>query len=119
MPTAQLLSTPTDTAARLAARIRDARERSGLAFDEVADRAGLTAQQLRSAENEGRISTFRLERLADATGRSIEYFLAAADPEPVGALLRAEDGTGTSTRAAIDWFEQFIQRYEFVTSLSE
>ncbi len=117
MTNAQSSSTNAGTATRLAARIREARERTGLPLEEVAALGGMTAVELRTAEEEGRISTYRLERIAEATHQSIEFFLAAADDEPVSALLRAEDGSGTRTREAIDWFEQFIQRYEFVASL--
>ncbi len=119
MTTAQLSSTSVGTASRLAARIREARERARLPLEEVAALGGMSAAELRAAEEDGRISTYRLERIAEATRQSIEFFLAAADEEPVSALLRAEDGAGTRTRAAIDWFEQFIQRYEFVASLGE
>lgn len=103
-------------AVRLGQRIAAARERSGLPVGTLARQVGATADELREAEQTGNLSTMQLERLAGATGQSIEFFLAAADDEPVGALLRAQDASWSSTRSAVDWFEQFIERYEFLAS---
>lgn len=107
---------PTEVGARLGQRIAAARERSGLGPWIFARRAGMSADELRAAEAEGRVTTVMLERIAAATGQSIEFFLAAADDEPVGALLRAQDASRSSTRDAVDWFEQFIERYEFLAN---
>lgn len=110
--------TMTDVATRLGERVADARERSGLSFGEFADRAGLEPDAIRAAET-GSVTSAQLERIAEASGQSLEFFLAAADEEPVGTLLRAQDGASPQTRAAIDWFEQFVQRYEFLASLDD
>jgi transcriptional regulator with XRE-family HTH domain len=105
-------------AVRLGQRLAAARERSQLPVAALARHIGSTAEELRAAEQGGSLSTRQLERLAAATGQSIEFFLAAADDEPVGTLLRAQDATRSSTRSAVDWFEQFIERYEFLASRS-
>lgn len=99
---------------RLGQRIAAARERSGIPRGVLARKIGTTADELRAAELDGSLTTIQLERFAGATAQSIEFFLAAADEEPVGALLRDQSGTWSSTRSAVDWFEQFIERYEFL-----
>ncbi|MEK6191361.1 MAG: hypothetical protein AABM41_03430 [Chloroflexota bacterium] len=113
MPAIEEAALPS-VAVRLGQRIATARERSGLPIATLARRVGTTADQLRAAERNGSLSTLQLERLAEATDQSIEFFLAAADDEPVGALLRTQDASRSSTRSAVDWFEQFIERYEFL-----
>jgi transcriptional regulator with XRE-family HTH domain len=102
---------------RLGERITEARQRATLRPEVLARAAGMTPQELSRAESEGRLTSYQLEKVATATGQDMEFFLAAAMDPPVGMLLRSEDGSSPHTTEAIEWFERFIGRYEFVRGL--
>ena len=103
----------------LAARIAEARERSGVSQVEVADRLGLPRSAISKMENgEQRIESLALAAMARLYGVPVASLLAdeeevgAADNElPAEALLRSAGNVALEDREVLDEFLEICRDY--------
>ncbi len=96
-----LLETPASALRRIADRARDARLRRNWSREELARRAGVSPELIKSFENSGRIGLVRLLALAAALG-ALDEFSALFPPPPARSLDELEsDATRTRQRGRI------------------
>ncbi len=105
------------TAEILGQRIRAAREGASLTQGDLERITGLDQTTLSRVESGRDISSLVLAKIAQATGRDINFFLS--DPEPESAvMLRAADAESPEAKAAVEWLTRFVGDYEFLLELT-
>lgn len=98
-------------------RIREARLRAGYPSQHaLADAAGVSQATVSRAEAGDPVSTLALHRIAEVTGRGLDYFYSPLSQE-VDVLLRAPDGAPAAVGAAVDFAVGLLRDYRFLREL--
>lgn len=105
------------SAEELGRRIERVRVLVGMSQASLAKALGCDQSTVSRLEAGRGLLSADLERIAEATGMPIDFFLRPE--EPVGMLLRAEDTQAPSTQLAVEAFSRFVSDYEFLLDLQE
>jgi transcriptional regulator with XRE-family HTH domain len=104
-------------AGSLGARVRAARVEAGLKQSELAHRIGVDQPTLSRIETVGRdISSSLLVKIAEGTGRELDYFLRPT-PRP-GVLLSQGDHRSDEPLKSLENFRRFVEDYEELLRLT-
>ncbi|HET7121148.1 MAG TPA: helix-turn-helix transcriptional regulator [Solirubrobacterales bacterium] len=113
---------PEDDAARLAHKLREAREYVNLSQQFVAAQTGIPRSAISDMERgTRRVESLELKRLAELYRMPIEFFLGTdPDPEAAGAvedptlaaLTRAAEGLEESSKDEVLRFALFLQNFD-------
>ncbi len=100
--------------ARLAERLREAREYLGLSQQFVADHSGIPRVAISEIENgKRRVEALELDALASLYKHPLSYFLEGAleQPETIRALAREAHDLTETDREEVLRFAQFLKSY--------
>lgn len=110
---------PVGAKEELGLRIRRAREQAELTQTQLATAIRWDQTALSRVERGGReVTSLMLARIAQATAKPLTYFLTPA-PSADGVLLRAPEGAGTGTVAAVDFLRRVLDDYDFLRQIGE
>ncbi len=105
------------SAGELGRRIERARGLAGISQETLAVALGCDQSTVSRLEAGRGVVSADLERIAEATGMPIDFFLWPE--QPVAMLLRAEDSQAPATKLAVEAFSRFVSDYEFLLDLHE
>lgn len=105
------------SAEELGRRIERARGLAGMSQANLATALGCDQSTISRLEAGRGLGSADLERIAEATGLALDFFLRPE--EPVGMLLRADDTQSPATQLAVVAFSRFVSNYEFLLDLEE
>lgn len=97
-------------------RISLARTHAGFSTRDLALLTGIAREHVEAVEAGAEITTTELEAIAQATRKSMDFFLFPED-EVQAVLLRQGQALPHDTIAAIGLLAKFVRDYEFLRSL--